>query len=331
MRVVYAPILDINYFLDILQNYDPIDDEPMWAANRVVAPTPGFVIIIPETANEFTIKGNYLTLIKGNQFDGRTKSDPHKHIHEFLGICDMFKYRDTKNEAVRLMMFPLSLTRGAKTWLDKLNEGTIKINCHGHNLSKGNIIKIFYHGLNETIQEVLNAAVGGIFLYKTPNQAYQLLEDKISKTNSKQQPKNHQASIQNLEAKFDRLANKQSGRPSGSLSSNTQPSPKGSSSIPYQPLQARNEHVNAVFTRSGKSYDPPNNPNDQNDYETPINFDTDDEDDEPTPQPKPKTPKPVKEIPIPKPYKPKIPYPQRLRKEKMEAQYGKFLYMIRAI
>nr|GEV71040.1 retrovirus-related Pol polyprotein from transposon TNT 1-94 [Tanacetum cinerariifolium] len=52
-------------------------------------------------------------------------------------------------------------------------------NCHGHNLSKGNIIKIFYHGLNEVTQEVLNAATGGIFLYKTPNQAYPLLEDKV--------------------------------------------------------------------------------------------------------------------------------------------------------
>ncbi|GKE41362.1 reverse transcriptase domain-containing protein [Tanacetum coccineum] len=62
--------------------------------------------------------------------------------------------------------------------------------------------------------------------------------------------KNHQASIQNLEAKFDKFADKQSGRPSGSLPSNTQPNPKGSSSKPYQPLQARNEHVNAIFTRS---------------------------------------------------------------------------------
>ncbi|GKB01883.1 hypothetical protein Tco_0829927 [Tanacetum coccineum] len=52
-------------------------------------------------------------------------------------------------------------------------------NCHGHNLSKGNIIKIFYHGLNEITQEVLNATAGGIFLYKTPNQAYQLLKDKV--------------------------------------------------------------------------------------------------------------------------------------------------------
>ncbi|GJU98723.1 hypothetical protein Tco_1327994 [Tanacetum coccineum] len=144
--------------------------------------------------------------------------------------------------------------------------------------------------------------------------------------------KNQQASIQNLEAKCNRLADKQSGRPSGSLPSNTQHNPKGSSSKPYQPPQARNEHVNAVFTWSGKSYDPPDNPNDQqNNSETPINFDSDDEDDEPTPQPKPKIPKPVKETPIPKPYKPKIPYPQRLRKEKMEAQYGKFLDMTRAV
>ncbi|GKA19825.1 reverse transcriptase domain-containing protein [Tanacetum coccineum] len=273
-------------------------------------------------------------------------------------------------------------------------------NCHGHNLSKGNIIKIFYHGLSEITQEVLNAAAGGIFLYKTPNQAYQLLEDKVllkldwaknQKTKSslkktvafadegssnsntdkimarmdamtlkmdaqykelqsnakKQNPilmkiiylcpekrkpnsckpskqfndfmksqqttnafvketfmdlktqletvaKNHQASIQNLETKFDRLADKQSGRPSGSLPSNTQPNPKGHNSKAYQPPQSRNEHVNAVFTRSGKSYNPPVNPNDQqNDSETPINFDSDDENEEPTPQPKTQNPKPT--------------------------------------
>ncbi|GKD87829.1 hypothetical protein Tco_1358983 [Tanacetum coccineum] len=127
--------------------------------------------------------------------------------------------------------------------------------------------------------------------------------------------KNHQSSIQNLETKFDRLADKKSGRPSRSLLSNTQPNPQGGNSKAYQPPQARNEHVNAVFTRSGKSYNPPNNPDDQqNNSENPINFNSDDEDDEPTPQPKTQPTKPVKETPLPKPYKPKIPYPQRLRK-----------------
>nr|GEX09055.1 reverse transcriptase domain-containing protein [Tanacetum cinerariifolium] len=92
--------------------------------------------------------------------------------------------------------------------------------------------------------------------------------------------KNHQASIQNFKTKFNRLADKQSGRPSGSLLSNTQPNLRGGKA--YQPSQTRNEHVNAVFTRNGKSYDPPDNPNDQQ-KETSNNFDSDNEDDEPKP------------------------------------------------
>ncbi|GJS49037.1 hypothetical protein Tco_0599158 [Tanacetum coccineum] len=86
-------------YLVTLENLYPMDDEPMWDADRVVAWTPGSTITIPETANEFSIKGN--------------------------------------------------------------------------------IIKIFYHGLSEITQEVLNTVAGGIFLYKTPNQACQLLEDKV--------------------------------------------------------------------------------------------------------------------------------------------------------
>nr|GEV30896.1 reverse transcriptase domain-containing protein [Tanacetum cinerariifolium] len=129
-RIIYPPVLDINHFRHFLirltKNFIHVDDEPLWAADRVVAPTPGPPITIPKTANEFDIKGNHLTLIKGNQFDGRLKKDPHKHIHDFLDVCDMFKYRGTKNEVVRLMMFPQSLMGEAKTWLDELNEGTIR-------------------------------------------------------------------------------------------------------------------------------------------------------------------------------------------------------------
>nr|GEU84966.1 DNA-directed DNA polymerase [Tanacetum cinerariifolium] len=141
------------------------------------------------------------------------------------------------------------------------------------------------------------------------------------KTKLETVPKNHQASIQNLETKFDRLADKQSGRPSGSLPRNTQPNPKGHNSKAYHPPQSHNEHVNAIFIRSGKSYDIPINPNDQqNDSENPINFDSDEEDEEPTPQPKTQNLKPIKETLLPKPYKPKIPYPQPGM-----PNYGKFL------
>jgi hypothetical protein len=56
----------------------------MWANEQTVAPSLGPAITLPDTTNEFAIKGNHLTLVKGNQFDGRNKNDPHKHIHEFL-------------------------------------------------------------------------------------------------------------------------------------------------------------------------------------------------------------------------------------------------------
>ncbi|GJS37428.1 reverse transcriptase domain-containing protein [Tanacetum coccineum] len=50
---------------------------------------------------------------------------------------------------------------------------------HGHGLTKGVIIQIFYHGLDEPTQAILDVTAGGIFLYKSPNQAFQLLEDKV--------------------------------------------------------------------------------------------------------------------------------------------------------
>ncbi|GJR56792.1 ribonuclease H-like domain-containing protein [Tanacetum coccineum] len=100
-----------------------MDDEPMWAANRVVALTLDSAITIPETANEFAIKALFDLL---------------------LGEIQAFSQHENE-----------SLT---DAWL-RMKE--MLRNCHGHNLSKGNIIKIFYHGLNEITQEVLNAAVGG--------------------------------------------------------------------------------------------------------------------------------------------------------------------------
>nr|GEU76133.1 reverse transcriptase domain-containing protein [Tanacetum cinerariifolium] len=118
-----------------------MDDEPMWAADHVVAPTPGSAITIPETANKFSIKALFNRLLE-----------------------EIRAFSQHENE---------SLTDSWICMKEMLR------NCHGHNLSRGNIIKIFYHDLSEITQEVLNAAAGGIFLYKTPNQAYQLLEDKV--------------------------------------------------------------------------------------------------------------------------------------------------------
>ncbi|GKD03722.1 hypothetical protein Tco_1178696 [Tanacetum coccineum] len=51
--------------------------------------------------------------------------------------------------------------------------------CHGHSLTKGAIIHIFYHGLDKPTQAILDVTAGGIFLYKSPNQAFQCLDEKV--------------------------------------------------------------------------------------------------------------------------------------------------------
>ncbi|GJT26180.1 reverse transcriptase domain-containing protein [Tanacetum coccineum] len=48
-------------------------------------------------------------------------------------------------------------------------------NGYGHGLGRGTIIQIFHHGLDDATQAILD--VRGIFLYETPNEAYQLLKD----------------------------------------------------------------------------------------------------------------------------------------------------------
>nr|GEU83720.1 reverse transcriptase domain-containing protein [Tanacetum cinerariifolium] len=88
---MYPPILNINHFrhfLDILRNYDPIDEEPMWATDRVIAPTPDSAITIPETANEFAIKALFDRLLREirafSQHENESLTDAWLRMKEML-------------------------------------------------------------------------------------------------------------------------------------------------------------------------------------------------------------------------------------------------------
>nr|GEU79651.1 copia protein [Tanacetum cinerariifolium] len=88
-KVVYALILDINYFrnfLDIHQNYNLIDDEPMWAVDCVVALALSFVITIPETSNEFAIKETPKLKSSANDVSPITHRKLFAEFDEFIEI-----------------------------------------------------------------------------------------------------------------------------------------------------------------------------------------------------------------------------------------------------
>ncbi|GJX57924.1 reverse transcriptase domain-containing protein [Tanacetum coccineum] len=88
---------------------DP-DDQPMWESAKTVAPTPNSAIIQLDVDDNFVINSTHLNMIRENKFDGYLRADPHDHIREFLAICNMFRYGETQSEAVKLLIFPFSLT-----------------------------------------------------------------------------------------------------------------------------------------------------------------------------------------------------------------------------
>ncbi|GJT34245.1 hypothetical protein Tco_0924664 [Tanacetum coccineum] len=138
-EVVYNPFLDLSFPM--------ADDQPMWENNRAVAPTSTAAIIPVKLGDNFNVKGHHLSMIKDRQFDGRARADP---LHQ-------------------LKLFLSSLSGEAKVWYNELSPGVITTweemrqafdllrSCHRHGLGRGTIIQIFYHGLDDATQAILDA------------------------------------------------------------------------------------------------------------------------------------------------------------------------------
>ncbi|GKE39650.1 hypothetical protein Tco_1463055 [Tanacetum coccineum] len=150
----------------------------MWESAKTVAPTPNSAIIQLDVDDNFVINSTHLNMIRENKFNGYLRADPHDHIREFLAICNMFRYGKTQSEAVKLMIFPLSLCDEDKFWFNELNEEYI---TSWEQMRKAFINRLFPPSLfnHEPTQGILDVTAGGIFFYKSPNQAFQLLEDKV--------------------------------------------------------------------------------------------------------------------------------------------------------
>nr|GEW20857.1 hypothetical protein [Tanacetum cinerariifolium] len=163
-------------------------DESMWLSTRTIAPTPSFAIIQHPISTNFLIKGTHMQMIRDNQVDERIQSDHHRHITNFLEISSLFQYGENQEEVVMLRTFPFLLSEESKTWLNELNEGTITL---WNEMREAFISRYFslakfkrllndihsFHQLDDPTQGILDA--GGIFLYNTPNEAFQIPEDKV--------------------------------------------------------------------------------------------------------------------------------------------------------
>ncbi|GKE03465.1 reverse transcriptase domain-containing protein, partial [Tanacetum coccineum] len=257
-----------------------MDDEPMWAAYHVVAPKPGSTITIPETANKFAIKAYQLledkVLLK---LDWAKNQKAKTSLKKTVAFADEGSSNSNTDKIMaRMDAMTLKMDAQYKELLNhakktKPDEDDIPISREEKARFMQTFCKTrFYNDYRDRDSNRDNWRSNERSSYNrdnyrssTDDKPYDLQKQFNDFMKSQQSTnafvketfmdlktvaKNHQESIQNLETKFDRLADKQSGRPSRSLPSNTQSNPKGHNSKTYQPSQSRNEHVNVIFTRS---------------------------------------------------------------------------------
>ena len=68
----------------------------------------------PIQANNFELKGVTLQMVHNIQFHGLPIENLNAHLTIFIEVCDTIKYNGVTEEALRLRLFPLSLSDRAK-------------------------------------------------------------------------------------------------------------------------------------------------------------------------------------------------------------------------
>ena len=80
----------------------------------------------PIEANSFELKPVMFQMLQTvGQFNGLPAEDSHTHLLNFLAICDSYKQNGVSDEAVRLRLFPFSLSGNARLWLNSLEPNLI--------------------------------------------------------------------------------------------------------------------------------------------------------------------------------------------------------------
>nr|XP_043614102.1 uncharacterized protein LOC122586053 [Erigeron canadensis] len=100
------------------------------------------------------VKGNHLSRVEENQFDGVVKWDPYDHVEKFEKVCRLFKYGETHMPHVKLDLFPLSLTGEAANWYKNLDDNIFET---WQELREGFIERFFPAQLVETMKLEIRA------------------------------------------------------------------------------------------------------------------------------------------------------------------------------
>ena len=74
----------------------------------------------PVEANNSELQLALMSFVEKDKFSGHPMENPHIHLCNFLARCDIIKLNGVSADAIKLTLFPFSLTDRANDWL--LNE-----------------------------------------------------------------------------------------------------------------------------------------------------------------------------------------------------------------
>ncbi|GJR91393.1 reverse transcriptase domain-containing protein [Tanacetum coccineum] len=185
----------------------------------------GPIAPIPIQATDFGLRHHMIQQVQNTQFHGLPGDDANRHIDKFLEITQHMKQNGVSDDALRLSLFPYSLTHHAIAWYDRLPRNSIhsfddmmrkflskyfppsmvtklrneitkfeqkpheslfeaweryKLSidrCPNHNMLLVTQIDTFYNGLTLSHRDTINAAAGGTFMQKTPEECYELIKN----------------------------------------------------------------------------------------------------------------------------------------------------------
>ncbi|GJX64735.1 hypothetical protein Tco_0299078 [Tanacetum coccineum] len=84
-------------------------------------------VVKPEIGSNvnFEIKSKFMRELKEDTFSGNKNEDAYEYMERILDIVSLFNILGVTHDAVMLRVFPITLTRAAKRWVDRLSPGTI--------------------------------------------------------------------------------------------------------------------------------------------------------------------------------------------------------------
>ncbi|GKF76330.1 hypothetical protein Tco_0225774, partial [Tanacetum coccineum] len=72
----------------------------------------------------FEIKSQFMRELREDTFFENKNDDAHEHVERVLHIVSLFNIPGVSHDAVMLRIFPITLTRAAKRWMDRLSPRT---------------------------------------------------------------------------------------------------------------------------------------------------------------------------------------------------------------